>query len=138
MAFNADSMVRSLRPAVFVAVVTLLGGCATPATTDGRPPEEVVKARAQARWDALVKEDYATAYSYLGPGSRAVNSLEAYKTAIPKSFYRDAQVEKVVCETAETCEVQARVEYEFKGSRIKTPLTETWIRQEGNWWYVLK
>ena len=48
------------------------------------------------------------------------------------------QVEKVACESAERCEAQVRVEYEFKGHRVKTPLAETWIKQQGNWWYVLK
>ena len=137
MLFNAESVSRLLGPLVVTVTVGLLAGCAAVAT-DSRSPEEVVKARAQARWDALVKEDYATAYSYLGPGSRAVNSLEAYKTAVPKAFYKGAQVEKVVCETADACEAQVRVEYEFRGGKIKTPLAEKWIRQEGNWWYVLK
>lgn len=137
MAFNAEFVVRPLGPAVVAVAIALLGGCAT-AGPDDRPAEEVVKARAQARWDALLKEDYATAYSYLGPGSRAVNSLDAYKAAVPKAFYKAAQVDKVVCETADTCQADARVEYVFKGSRMKTPLVETWIRQEGNWWYVLR
>jgi len=117
-----------------VAAIALVAGCAT---APERPAEEIVKARAQARWDALVKEDYAAAYGYLGPGSRAVNSLDAYKASINKGFYKSGQVETATCE-AETCEVQVRVEYEFKGSRIKTPLGETWIKQQGNWWYVLK
>ena len=136
MVLNANLVVRSLGPAAIVAVA-LLTGCATVAP-DNRSPEEGVKARAQARWDALLKEDYATAYSYLGPGSRAVNSLEAYKAAVPKNFYKAAQVHSVVCETPETCMVDVRVDYVFRGSQIKTPLAETWIKQEGNWWYVLK
>ena len=136
MVFNTNFVVRSLRPAV-IAAVALLAGCAAMAP-DNRPPEEVVKARAQARWDALLKEDYATAYSYLGPGSRAVNSMEAYKAAVPKNFYKAAQVHSVVCETPESCMVDVRVDYLFRGSRIKTPLAETWIKQEGNWWFVLK
>jgi len=110
------------------------GGCAT---VPEQSPEQVVKARAQARWDALVKGDIETAYGFLGPGSRAVNSLEAYKASIRKDFWTDAKVESVKCE-GDTCEVSARIEYKFRGSRTKTPLEETWIRQQGNWWYVLK
>jgi len=137
MVFNADFVVRSMRPAVIVAAVAVLAGCAAVAP-DTRPPEEVVKARAQARWDALLKEDFTTAYSYLGPGSRAVNSLDAYKAAVRRNFYKAAQVATVTCETADSCFVDVRVEYVFRGSRIKTPLGETWIKQDGNWWYVLK
>ena len=120
-------------------VIVALGGCATTQTTpEGGKPEEVVKARAQARWDAVTKEDFATAYGYLSPGSRSVNSLEAYRIAVPKAFYKEGRVESVTCSGPDTCETQVRVEYEFKGKRFKTPLAETWIRQEGNWWYVLK
>lgn len=121
-------------PAMVAAVISLVGGCAS---VPERPAEEVVKQRAQARWDALVKEDLEAAYGYLGPGSRAVNSLDTYKASVNKGFYKSAQVEKATCE-AEACEVQVKVEYEFRGSRIKSPLGETWIKQQGNWWYVLK
>ncbi len=137
MASRGHRVVRSW--GCIVVAVAALGGCATTQTaTESGKPEEVVKARAQARWDAVGKEDFAAAYDYLSPGSRSVNSLEAYRIAVPKSFYKGAQVEKVRCETPDACEAQVRVEYEFKGARIKTPLAETWIRQEGNWWYVLK
>jgi hypothetical protein len=135
MALPRIFQVRSLKLAAVAVGLAAMGGCAT---VPEQSPEQIVKARAQARWDALVKGDYATAYSYLGPGSRAVNSLEAYKDSIVKGFYKDGQVEKAVCDSPERCEAHVRVEYEFKGKRMKSPLAETWIRQQGNWWYVLK
>lgn len=110
------------------------GGCAM---LDSRPPEEIVKARAQLRWDALLKGDLDGAYGYLSPGSRAVNSADAYKSSIRAGFWKAAAVEKVLC-SGESCEVQTQIEYVVRGSRVKTPLAETWIRQQGNWWYVLK
>jgi hypothetical protein len=134
MALRDRLVLRPTWPVVLAVALSLTGGCAT---VPDRPAEEVVQARAQARWDALVKEDYETAYGFLGPGSRAVNSLDTYKASVNRGFYKTAQVEKVTCE-AERCDVQVRVEYVFKGSRIKTPLAETWIKQQGNWWYVLK
>jgi hypothetical protein len=131
----ASRSILVMRPMWLAMVaVSLLAGCAT---APERPAEEIVKARAQARWDAVVKGDYETAYGYLGPGSKAVNSLDTYKAGVNKGFYKSGQVDRVTCE-AESCEVQVQVEYEFKGSRFKTPLGETWIQQQGNWWYVLK
>jgi uncharacterized protein YchJ len=130
MALPRSFQVRSL----VCALVLGAGGCAT---VPEQSPEQVVKVRAQARWDALVKGDIETAYGYLGPGSRAVNSLEAYKASIRKGFWTGAQVESAKCE-GDTCEVSAQIEYQYRGTRIKTPLAETWIRQQGNWWYVLK
>ena len=105
---------------------------------DNRPPEEIVKARAQQRWDALLKGDLDGAYGYLSPGSRAVNTADAYKASIRAGFWKAAAVEKVLCGSEDSCEVQTQIEYVVRGSRVKTPLAETWIRQQGNWWYVLK
>lgn len=125
---------RSGRVAAVVAVLGLAACAAVPQ----KPAEDVVRARAQERWDALLKGDLKAAYGYLGPGSRELNTFEAYSASVRKGFWKTAQVSKVACPTAESCEVEVAVEYEFRGSRVKTPLGETWVRQEGNWWYVLK
>lgn len=105
-----------------------------------RPPaaEEVVKERAQARWDALVKGDTKAAYAFLSPGSRAVLTPESYATSIRVGFWKSAQVNRVVCGTQQTCEAHVTIEYEFQAQRIKTPLRETWIREGTDWWYLLK
>jgi hypothetical protein len=136
MALPRIFQVRSLKMAVVAVGLAAVGGCATVPDTPA-DSEKVVKARAQARWDALLKGDVETAYGYLGPGSRAVNSLEAYKVSIRKGFWQSAQVESAKCE-GDSCEVYAQIGYRYRGSNIKSPLAETWIKQEGNWWYVLK
>lgn len=115
--------------AALVASCTLL---------DSRPPEEIVRDRAQQRWDALLKGDIQGGYAFLSPGSRAVMTLDGYRTTIRPGFWKAAKVGDVKCGSAESCEVQAEIEYVVRGSRVKTPLGETWIRQQGNWWYVLK
>ena len=57
---------RSMKSGVVLAVaVAVLGGCAA---LDARPPEEVLKERAQQRWDAMVKSDFKAAYQFLSPG----------------------------------------------------------------------
>src|SRR5258706_13675445 len=60
---------------LLAAVVAGLAGCAV---FDRRPPQAVGKARAQARWDALVKSDISAAYAFLSPGSKALVSESAY------------------------------------------------------------
>ena len=98
--------------------------------------EELVKERAQARWDALVKGDVKGAYTFLSPGSRAVLNFESYAAAIRVGFWKSARVERVECKTVDACEAHATIEYEYQGQRIKTPLRETWIREGTDWWYV--
>ena len=124
-----------VRAAVVMTVALgALAGCATAPAK----PEDAVVARAQERWDALVRGDIGKAYGYLSPGSRAVMPLEAYKAEIKAGFWKAAKVQRAECSSAEACNVVAEIEYEYRGSRVKTPLQESWVRQERDWWYVLK
>jgi hypothetical protein len=116
-------------------IVGTLAGCAA---APEQAPEAAVQARAQGRWDALVKGDIGGAYAFLSPGSRAVLDADSYRDSVRRGFWKSAKVQRAECSSADACEVSVEIEYEFRGSRVKTPLQESWIRQEGNWWYVLK
>ena len=133
MALSRSFGARIARAAALAAALGI-AGCAT---APGKP-DDAVKARAQARWDALVKGDIDKAYAFLSPGSRAVLDLEAYRESIKRGFWRSATVQGVQCSSADTCDVTAEIEYQYRGNRVKTPLQETWVRQESDWWYVLK
>lgn len=121
--------------AIFAVGLGILGGCAG---LQSSPPEEAVKERSQARWDRMVQSDFKGAYEYLSPGSRAVNTAEAYASSLKPGFWKAAKVDKVMCEKPDVCEAVLTIEYEFRGSRIKTPLKETWIKEGSSWWYVQK
>ena len=63
--------------ASFLAVLTL-ASCAVSPIGDGSGPavgsaarEQAVASRVGERWDAVIKGDYARAYEYLSPASRA-------------------------------------------------------------------
>ncbi|HET9578066.1 MAG TPA: hypothetical protein VFP44_09590 [Usitatibacter sp.] len=115
------------------ALMLLMSGCAA---LESRDPAAVVKQRAQARWDALIKGNTQTAYQYLSPGSRAVLTPDAYASSIRQGFWKSAKVDAVTCKTADNCDVGVTIEYEFQGRRTKTPLIETWIREGSEWWYL--
>lgn len=105
---------------------------------NARKPEEAVRERAQARWDALLKDDVKTAYGYFSPGSRAVMDEKSYEASVRKGFWKSAKVDSVTCPSAQRCEVNETIEYEFQGRHTRTPLSETWIEEDGNWWLVRK
>jgi hypothetical protein len=113
--------------------VSALMGCAA---LDLRDDDVVVKERAQARWDALVKGDTRTAYQYLSPTSRAVLTPEAYAASLRQGFWKSAKVDSVTCATKDSCDAQVTIEYEFQGRRMKTPSRETWIRDGSEWSYL--
>ena len=119
-----------------VAAILVTTGCATPPAAPPKTAEQVVAGRAQGKWDALVKGDLGVAYGYLSPGSRAVVSEEAFRDSIRRGFWQSAKVEKVVCDTAESCEAHMQIEYVVRGAKVATPLKEKWIRQDADWWFV--
>jgi hypothetical protein len=119
----------------FAAVVltALAAACATPAPPPA--PEAIVKDRSQARWNALVQGDVKTAYEFFSPGSRATMSLADFASGIKVGFWKAVTVDKVEC-GADRCDVSSTIEYEFRGSRIKTPNRETWVRDGADWWFL--
>ena len=141
---NSLSTQRDVKAVVFPGAARIIwalvlgvamAGCAA---VQPRTPEEAVKARAQARWDALLKGDLKAAYGFLSPGSRAVTTQEAYGASVRSGFWKSAVVEKAACDAPDACESLATIEYEYQGKRVKTPLRETWIREGTDWWYVQK
>ena len=77
-------------------------GCAGPAgdsvSSMQNEPQKIVADLAAARWEALIKGDFAKAYSYLSPGTREVMSLDLYKAKIRGGTWKKANVDSVSCE----------------------------------------
>ena len=123
-------------------VVALLAACATTTgqfVTEQSLPEvkkEVVTARANARWQALLRGDLTAAYEYLSPGAKAEMSLDLYKGKHKIGMYRAAKIESVSCE-ADVCTVSVSLTYDYRQTKgIVTPLVEKWVISEGRAWYV--
>jgi hypothetical protein len=98
----------------------------------------IVRERAEARWQALIKDDIAAAYSYLTPATREVVSLDQYKAKVARGTFRDVKIDDIKCE-AELCKVSLRLT--FDRPRVKgmvTALEETWIIERGQFWYVYR
>ena len=69
------------------------GGSA--ALTSQEAKQAAVAQRAQARWDAMVRDDMEAAYAFFSPGSRAVTSLDKFKTNTRRGAFRSARIDKV-------------------------------------------
>lgn len=137
---------RSLRGQRFVLAVGMLGflaGCAgLGGRIDAGTPEEqkqkIVAERADARWQALIKGDLDTAYTYLSPASRATTSLALYKAKIRPGIWRAAKADKVSCK-AEVCTVTMLVTFDAKAMKgIQAPVMESWIIEDGAAWFVYR
>ena len=115
-----------------------LAGCATFATT----PEAVVRARATAQWKARIAGDLDAIYRLTTPSYRGATSLEKYKKGFGGAVQiKSAEVAGVLCENADKCVVNTKVEaipLLMLGRRALPPIVtyidETWLREEGQWW----
>lgn len=133
------------RNSALVAVVfaAMLSGCASTGAPGGSQQvqteaakvearQKLVATRSEARWQALIKGDLDTAYTYLSTGSKAATSLEVYKRKTGGLAWRLAEVEKVECE-GEICKVTVQLTYDMpKMKGIKTPISESWIIENGS------
>ena len=135
---------RQWRIWICSAIVALAaGGCATAPSggfTADSPKEQksaAVRERAEARWQALIKDDIATAYGYLSPTTRDVVSLDQYRGKVARRAFREVKIDAVECES-ELCKVKLRLTYDRRAMKgMITPLEENWIIERGQFWYVL-
>ena len=123
----------------------MLAACSTLETKEPSDVERV-SARAQARWDFLIAEDYAQAFGLLSPAQRSARNVDTYESDLRRSRvkWQSASVEDVVCE-AEVCEVKVKIEIRVVGAvpgrnqyEVQQFLHEQWIQAENEWWYVPK
>lgn len=119
-----------------------LAGCATVSSTQAtdvvKDPKEIVAARAEARWQALIDGNMKDAYNFLSPAGRKVMSLEVFRARIKPGLWRGAKTNSVTC-TEELCEAIVLVKYDIRDIKgLELEMKESWIKEEGNWWYVQK
>jgi hypothetical protein len=130
-----------LRVVFLLTAAAWLAGCAT---TGPQTPEEVVKARANERWAAVLKGDVPKAYGYMAPGYRAVHGEQDYRNARGSAVkWVAAEAVEVRCPEATKCLAKVRIEAKpFMGRRfgdtIATHAEETWLLEDGQWWLFEK
>ena len=130
-------------PRVIAASLCLLTLVAC-ATTSPAARDKLIEQRAQARWDALLARDYATAYGYLSPGYRSATSVTDFEIEVRsrRVLYQSAEYREHSCEGA-SCTVRMMIGYkvvrpvaglsEWKSSSL---IEERWILTDGQWWFL--
>ena len=124
------------RLSLVIGVLTLTA-CAT---TGPANPQEAIKQRGEARWQALVERDFDKAYTYMTPGFRAVVTPASYRGRFgAAAAWLGGEVAAVDCPEATKC--LAKVRLDFKpllagrgGDKFSTYVDETWLFEGGQWW----
>ena len=126
-------------PTILLAM--LLSACAA---TSGGPGKENVANRAQARWDALLAQDYEGAYSYLSPGIRSTMSATDFELdfRLRRVQYLSAEYREHSCDE-DVCTVKIQLGYRIVRPLAALPeweskivVEEQWIKSAGKWWYL--
>ena len=129
------------------AVLSTLPGCATLQPEDSErwrdSQRSVLKARAEARWNALIKGDIEKAYLYTTPEYRAVVNPQQYKSKYGRVLdWRGAHVVDISYDVPTVATVSVEVTYRIDlpgtGELIETrkAISEKWIYKNKGWWYT--
>lgn len=146
------SLVQTPVLGAVLAASALLAGCAsgpgagpnaTPAAAASMKAEDIVRERANQRWKHLLADEYSKAYDYLTPAFRAVNSQDSYRGRFGTGAkWVGAEVQSVKCSAEDRCEAVIKLQTlvvarGFSGPITTTP-SETWLKEDGQWWVYQK
>lgn len=98
--------------------------------------------RAQARWEALIRGDFATAYTYETPAFREAHDVESYRGKFgPSVRWHGAEVRQMRRIDEGTAEVGVVLDISFfvpnqsEPIRNQTLAWEQWTKENGDWWH---
>lgn len=124
--------------------VAFLGGLvlAMAVSTVGAAEDmEGLRARAEARWQALIAGDFDNAYTFETPAYRALYTAQQYRSRYGKGLrWQQARVVQVDLKSPEVAIVTLEIDYSFHVSGQgmmdnKGSVTETWLWVDGQWWH---
>jgi len=105
-------------------------------------PDDLVKARAEARWEAMVAGDYDKAYDFLSAGFRSRVSPERFRGRFEgRTEWTGTDIQGVECEE-EICVAAVVARFRFLGAESfpaydgETAEKENWLLTDGEWWHV--
>ena len=93
--------------------------------------------RAQERWDALMQGELNKAYTYISPAGRAKLQAQDFRARVNTVNFRKAVVKEAICQL-DSCDVKIAFDYVVGDIPLKQTLSEIWILDEGNWWFVYR
>jgi hypothetical protein len=143
--YNSEDKLRMKCKTAFVykglallCSLLLLSACATTA-----PKAASIQERANARWEALLTGDLATAYEYLTPGIRSSVSSIQYQRSILIQPVRWTSADYIdsVCEEM-TCKVTISIGFTVYGAvpgvksfKNTKKVEESWVLVDDQWYF---
>lgn len=133
-----------VRGLVTVFILSLLAACQTeaPPAETAMSAEDQVAERAMAWWQAMIEEDYASAWQYATPGFRQATTAEQFAETrrTGQIKYLEVELTGVTCEER-LCEASVDIIYRPAGApgplaqaKMKSTNHEKWLLVDGQWW----
>jgi hypothetical protein len=115
-------------------------------TTDkGASRQAALEQRVNAKWDALIRGDFAAAYAFASPAYRRSFSLDAFRRNFgDKVVWKRIEVVSVVFQGDDAATVGIKIYFVYhdpqsqKSLDMSTHVQESWILADGEWWYLVK
>lgn len=133
---------------LLLGVALVMTGCAV---VQPQPPEEIVRARAEAQAQALVDQDFEKALSYTTPAYRNSPRSQYYQANHSgSSFWNATEVRWVRCDEVpdpERCSVRVWIYGQFprpgrytgqRGIDAPSSLDTVWIKIDRQWYQYLE
>lgn len=132
-----------------LAVSLLVCSAATIAATEQEQDTQARKAalekRVLAKWDALIKQDFAAAYTFTSPAYRKLHSLDFFKGSFGgRVKWQRVEVLDVGFKGDDAATVGINIHFVYfqketeKSLNMRNYVKEPWVRVDGEWWYVMK
>jgi hypothetical protein len=138
--------VKHLLP--FLAMSLLVGSTTTFAVAaqevDAKARKAALEQRVLAKWDALIKNDFATAYTFTSPAYRKLYSLDFFKSGFGgKVKWQRVEVTTVDFKGDDAASVGITIHFMYyqketeQTLNMKNHVKEPWVLVDGQWWYVM-
>lgn len=128
-------------------LLTVVLGMSACAVMQPQTDEDRVLVLAEKRQEALLGRDFVTAYKYMSPGYRQLNTLEQFTSNYTGVYaWESSDVLSATCEE-NICKVHVEIGYDsarmFNTGRkpsgekqiISRVNIETWLKLDNKWWF---
>ena len=136
-------MLRNFGRLFFLTMILSVSACAV---MQPKADDELIIELAEKRQAALLKHDFKTAYQYMSPGYRQLNSLEQFADNYAGVYsWVSSDVLDASCEE-DICKVNVEVVVDLGlMQNTRTPASEkvliprvnqeTWLNLDNKWWF---
>jgi hypothetical protein len=118
---------------------------AAPTAEATQAQRAVLEQRVTAKWDALIRKDFSTAYSFTSPEYRKLYSLDVFKGGFGnKVTWRRVEVVNVEFKGDNAATVGIKIYFVYhppqaeRALDMQTYVQEPWVLVDGQWWYLVK